>query len=128
MDNSEVSQYNDNVPEPTKPVPEASQRHQTSIQPKRALTCAELLEEMKSDTSEEERFREAVRKFEDYEKNRSEISDLHSFTQKDNASSESSSRDSENDSPPDRFLAWDSKGIDLTSLGSKSLKSSFESS
>ena len=38
------------------------------------------------------------------------------------------SRDSDNDSLPDRSLAWDSRGIDLTSLGSTSPKSSFESS
>ena len=73
---------------------------------------------MKSDTSEEERFREAIRKSEGYELNRSAISDLPSSTQKDSADSESSPLDSESEPRVEKSLTWDSKGIDLTSQGS----------
>ena len=128
LDDSGVSQYNDNVLEPTTPLPVASQRRQTKIQPTRALTCAELREEMKSDTSEEERFREAIKKIEDYELDRSASTDLPSSTQKDSADSESSPLDSESEPRVEKSLTWDSKGIDLTSQGSIHQVSSPESS
>ena len=121
-------QYNAYVPEPTKPLPVASQRRQTKIQPSRALTCAELRKELKSDTSEEERFREAIKRLEDYELDRSASTDLPSSTQKDSADSESSPLDSESEPPVEKSLTWDSKGIDLTSQGSIHQVSSPESS
>ena len=60
-------------------------------------------------------------------KNKSERKS-HSYSQKESASSESSPLDSENESPVEKSLSWDSKCIDLATQGSINQQFSLDSS
>ena len=98
------------------------------IQSKQALTCAELLEKMDSDTTDKERFHEAVKRLEKYERNWSFGCSSYPSFQKDSASSESSSKDSENDYPTEKSLTWDSTRIKSSSQNAENLEYVVDSS